>query len=60
AEAFPNLNNLPFFSFKQIDRNTYESLKSDYSDLISDLKSLGLSDKEINRNLCEAYGFCRN
>ena len=59
TEAFPNLDNIPFFSFKLIDRTTYESLKTEYSDFIKDLKTLGHSEKEIELILCESYGLCK-
>ena len=59
GDAFPNLDNIPFFNFNRVDRNSFEARKSDYSELISDLKSLGLTDDEIDRSLCETYGLCR-
>ena len=59
TEAFPNLDNIPFFSFELIDRTTYESLKTEYSDFIKDLKTLGHSEKEISNVLCETYGLCK-
>lgn len=58
-EAFPNLDNIPFFNFKLIDRNTYETLKTKYSEFITDLENLGHSEIEINTILCETYGLCK-
>jgi len=59
TDAFPNLDNIPFFKFQLIDRNTYEELKVSYSKFIIDLKTLGHSKKEIESILCETYGLCK-
>ena len=59
TEAFPNLDNIPFYSFTLIDRNAYETLKEDYSSFIKDLENLGHSEKEIESILCETYGLCK-
>jgi hypothetical protein len=59
STEFPNLKNIPFFSFKLIDRKAYTALMTDYKDLIQDLKSLGLSDNEIETSICETYGLCK-
>lgn len=57
---FPSIENIPFFSFSLIDRSAYEALKSKYSDLIEDLKAVGLTAAEIEEALCETYGICKN
>ena len=59
TSEFPNLKNIPFYSFTILDRNEYEVLKSGYKDLITDLKTLGLSTSEIEEVLCETYGVCK-
>ncbi|MFY0713464.1 hypothetical protein J1D01_07285 [Seonamhaeicola sp. NFXS20] len=59
TNAFPNLDNLPFFSFELIDRNTYQEEKTLYKDFISDLKAMNLSEIEIESILCETYGLCK-
>ncbi len=59
TDPFPNLDNLPFYSFNLVDRNTYYERLKDYSQLIVDLKALGNSDEEINAILCETYGLCK-
>ena len=57
--AFPNLKNSLFFSFKLIDRATYEAQKKNYQALIDDLKKIGLTDSEITNTLCSTYGLCK-
>ena len=59
TDAFPNLNNIPFVSFKLIDRNIYEELKKEFTDFIQDLETLGHSEKEIESILCKSYGLCK-
>lgn len=59
ASEFPNLKNIPFYKFTLIERSEYEDLKSNYSDLITDLKALGLSESEIEDSLCKTYGICK-
>lgn len=58
-DEFPNLKNIPFYTFTLIDRIQYEDFKSNYEDLINDLKTLGLSNFEIVNSLCETYGICK-
>ncbi|WP_406685486.1 hypothetical protein N1F78_07145 [Seonamhaeicola sp. MEBiC1930] len=58
-EAFPNLDNIPYFSFELIDRNQYEEEKANYKDFILDLKSMNVSAKEIETILCETYRLCK-
>ncbi|SHG20772.1 hypothetical protein SAMN05443549_102431 [Flavobacterium fluvii] len=57
-ESFPNLNNLPFYTFTLVDRNKYKTLKDDYKSFIDDLKASGLDDEQINNVLCERFGLC--
>lgn len=59
TDAFPNLDNIPFFSFELIDRNQYEAEKTTYKDFISDLKNMNISEKEIEAILCRTYGLCK-
>ncbi|MBT8260501.1 MAG: hypothetical protein HKO92_03635 [Flavobacteriaceae bacterium] len=59
TEAFPNLDNIPFFSFELIDRTIYENLKKDYKAFINDLAILGHSETEIETILCERYALCK-
>ncbi|TGV04835.1 hypothetical protein [Flavivirga rizhaonensis] len=60
TSEFPNFKNIPFYAFVWIDRSEYEKLKSNYKDLIEDLKAVGLSITEIEDTLCENYGVCKN
>ena len=60
TSEFPNLKNIPFYTFTLIYRSEYETLKSNYKDLIDDLKAVGLSDTEVEDELCETYGICKN
>jgi len=59
TDAFPNLDNIPFFSFELIDRITYKELKKGYSEFIQDLETLGHSETEIESILCKTYGLCK-
>jgi hypothetical protein len=59
TKEFPNLKNIPFYSFTLINRSEYESLKSRYDDFISDLETIGLSSIEIEETLCNTYGICK-
>jgi len=59
TEAFPNLDNKTFYIFSLIDRNTYQNKKEEYKDFTSDLKTVGLTDQEIEEILCETYGLCK-
>lgn len=56
---FPNHKNIPFYTFTLIDRAEYDVLKTNYKDLINDLKVLGLSNAEIENSLCETYRICK-
>lgn len=59
TESFPNLNNIPFYSFSLVDRNTFSELTRKYADFVSDLKNLGMNDSEISEVLCRTYGLCK-
>ncbi|WP_282134735.1 hypothetical protein [Seonamhaeicola maritimus] len=59
TDAFPNLDNTPFFSFNLIDRNTYEEEKLAFQEFMLDLKNVGISENEIETILCETYGLCK-
>lgn len=59
TDAFPNLDNIPFYSFELIDRSEYQNLKALFLGLITDLKNIGTSDAEIETILCETYGLCK-
>jgi hypothetical protein len=59
TSEYPNLKNMPYYTFSLIDRAAYEALKANYKVLISDLKTIGLSDSEIENSLCETYGICK-
>ena len=59
TDAFPNLDNIPFYSFTLIDRNQYAELSKKYSDFIVDLKNLDMSNSEIEEALCKTYGLCK-
>lgn len=59
TKEFPNLKNILFYSFNLINRSEYESLKSQFDDLISDLQAIGLSSLEIEETLCNTYGICK-
>lgn len=60
TKEFPSFKNIPFYTFTLIDRSEYETLKSNYKDLINDLEALGLTSTEIEGTLCETYGICKN
>lgn len=57
--AFPNLNNIPFYGFNVIEKETYEVLKLGYKDFITDLKTLGTTDTEIETIICEQFSLCK-
>jgi hypothetical protein len=57
-KAFPNLKNMPYYTFRRISMNHYLDLKSDYNDLIITLNQIGISQNEIDLILCETYGLC--
>lgn len=59
TDEFPNLDNIPFYSFQLIDRNNYESQVLKYNSFIQDLVSIGTTDFEIETILCETYGLCK-
>lgn len=59
TEAFPNLNNLPFYAFELIDRNTYKQLETEHQAFVDDLRLLGMDEREIADALCETFGICR-
>lgn len=59
SNPFPNLKNSLFFGFNLIDRETYESRLEAYQELIADLKTIGLTEKEITNTLCTTYGLCK-
>lgn len=60
TEEFPNLNNLPFNTFKLISKNDYRDWLDTQADLISELKNLGMTEDEITQSLCETYAVCRD
>ena len=59
TEEFPNLKNIPFYSFTLIERAEYEAFRSKIKEVINDLKTLGLTDAEIEVSICETYGICK-
>ncbi len=59
TEEFPNLKNIPFYSFTLIERSEYKALKQEFIEVITDLKALGLTDSEIEESLCKTYGICK-
>ena len=59
TEEFPNLKNILFYSFTLIQRLEYKALKERFSEVISDLKTLGFTDSEIEESICETYGVCK-
>ncbi|WP_460218414.1 hypothetical protein [Psychroserpens sp. MEBiC05023] len=58
-DEYPDVNNLPFYSFKIITRKDYEKEKLTYTSLIKDLKTLKLSEEDIDSILCETYRICK-
>tara|TARA_R110001606_G_scaffold68010_1_gene155279 strand:+ start:32929 stop:33708 length:780 start_codon:yes stop_codon:yes gene_type:complete len=58
TEAFPNIENMPFYTFKLISRNQYLQLMEAYKGFVEDLKTFGTSDSEIKDILCETYKLC--
>ena len=59
TEEFPSLKNIPFYRFILIERSEYEDMLLAYEELIKDLKTLGLSDTEVDESLCKTYGVCK-
>ncbi|WP_445908660.1 hypothetical protein [Yeosuana sp.] len=57
-EEFPNLKNIPFYSFKTLTYDEYEQIIKEHQSLIDELNSLGLTQQEINEAFCEFYGIC--
>lgn len=57
-EAFPNLNNIPFYNFEKLDNTEYETLKKSYDGFVIDLKNLGKEDNEIKNILCSKFNIC--
>jgi hypothetical protein len=57
-EKYPNLNNIDFYYFSLLDKNSFENKKSELTNLISDLELLGLSQTEIKDILCKDYKLC--
>lgn len=57
--AFPNLDNMPSFSFRTISEQQYNAEIKQYKALIADLKKMRLSTAAINQILCEEYGLCK-
>jgi hypothetical protein len=60
TEEFPNLDNLPFFSFELISKSEYQNLRQSYQGLVFDLQSLNFDNNTIYAELCKAYGLCKN
>lgn len=59
TEAFPNVKNIPFYTFTLIDREKYEQQKKGYKDLIDELRVMEFNDDFIESVLCEYYKLCR-
>lgn len=59
TDAFPNLKNMPFYSFILIDSMQYSDLLTEYNELIYDLKQIGINASDIDTILCETYGLCK-
>ena len=59
TQEFPNLKNIPFFSFTLIDQNMYIDLTLNYSGFIKDLQLLGFTATEIEVSICETFGICK-
>lgn len=59
TQEFPNLKNIPFFSFTLIDKKAYVDLRLHYREFIKDLASLGLTNAEIETLICNRYGLCK-
>ena len=57
-DEFPNLKNIPFYSFKTLTYDEFEQIKKEHQSLIDELISLGLTQEEINETFCESYGIC--
>ncbi|PHQ28387.1 hypothetical protein [Leeuwenhoekiella nanhaiensis] len=59
TEAFPNLSNLRFFSFKHITKAEYEVLREAFISELNNPLLAGLSKQELEKLLCEEYGLCK-
>ncbi|MCC4214682.1 hypothetical protein [Leeuwenhoekiella parthenopeia] len=59
TEAFPNLNNLRFFSFKHITKAEYAVLREAQVSQLNKTLLAGLSKQELETLLCEEYGLCK-
>ena len=58
TEAFPNINNIPFYTFTKLNYEDYEKLKNSYQDLVTDLRAFGYNEDEIKNILCSQYKLC--
>jgi len=58
TEAFPNVNNMPFYTFTKLNYEEYEKLKNSYQGLAIDLRTYGYNEEEIQHILCSQYKWC--
>lgn len=59
TEAFPKVNNMPFYTFTLLDREAYEQQKMKYQALITEMKALDYNDLDIDKALCAIYKLCK-
>ncbi|MDC6350493.1 hypothetical protein PP178_02940 [Zeaxanthinibacter sp. PT1] len=58
SDPFPNLKKLKYHSFKLLNAQEFEELKSQLYALSEYLKALGYSDEEISETLCTDFKYC--
>ena len=59
TDGFPNLKNIPFYHFTILKSLEYLEMIKNYQPLIDQLKTLGLSNEEIEQTICDSYGVCK-
>jgi hypothetical protein len=58
TEEFPNLKNIPFYRFTTISYSEYSDEIKKHQPLIEELQELGLTEYEINYEICKNSGLC--
>ncbi|WP_339700194.1 hypothetical protein [uncultured Marixanthomonas sp.] len=57
-EEFPNFTQIKFNTFKYLTTADYEREKEEIENLSGNLSRLGLSQEEIDKELCQFYNLC--
>lgn len=59
TSEFPNLKNIPFYSFLLIDKNTYNQQISSYEEFITEMRQMEMPEWEIDLAICKLYRICK-